>query len=122
METSGPIDQPVPELPVADVEAARSYYCEKLGFERRWVHGDLASVSLGRAVIFFRLTAATISPQHHWIFANNVDVTYEEMKSNGADIIDPLADKPWGLRQFTIRDVDGHQFYIFHDLPIGGTE
>jgi uncharacterized glyoxalase superfamily protein PhnB len=51
----------------------------------------------------------------HWIFAPDIDATYLELKSSGARIVEPLEKKPWGLRQFTLEDVDGNRFYIHHD-------
>ncbi|WP_253913148.1 hypothetical protein [Pseudoruegeria sp. HB172150] len=34
----------------------------------------------------------------------------------GADIVDPIADKPWGLRQFTVKDLNGNLSHFHHDL------
>jgi hypothetical protein len=31
--------------------------------------------------------------------------------------VDPLEKKPWGLRQFTVSDLDGNLFYFYHDEP-----
>ena len=31
------------------------------------------------------------------------------------DRVDPLERKPWGLRQFTVQDLDGNLFYFHHD-------
>ena len=39
----------------------------------------------------------------------------EELKSLGANIVDPLEKKLWGLRQFTVKDLDGNLFYFHHD-------
>ena len=51
----------------------------------------------------------------HWVFAPDIDATYHELKSSGANIVEPLEKKPWGLRQFTLEDLDGNRFYIHHD-------
>jgi uncharacterized glyoxalase superfamily protein PhnB len=48
------------------------------------------------------------------VFAEDIDGSYEELKSSGANIVEPLERKPWGLRQFTVMDLDGNLFY-FHD-------
>jgi uncharacterized glyoxalase superfamily protein PhnB len=48
------------------------------------------------------------------MFAPDIDASYEELKSLGADIVDPLETKPWGIRQFTVKDIDGNLFYIHH--------
>jgi len=110
------IGYPVPELPVGDLERARSYYCDRLGFEKAWALPEIAAVSRkGQATIFFRLSSLPIVPQSHWIYAEDLDGTFEEMQAAGATIVDPLSVKPWGMRQFTVRDPDGHQFHIHHD-------
>jgi uncharacterized glyoxalase superfamily protein PhnB len=49
------------------------------------------------------------------LFDNNIDASYQELKSLGANIVDPLEKKPWGLRQFTVEDLDGNLFYLHHD-------
>ena len=49
----------------------------------------------------------------HWVFAAEIEATYEELRSSGARIVEPLEKKPWGLRQFTVEDIDGNRFY-FH--------
>jgi catechol 2,3-dioxygenase-like lactoylglutathione lyase family enzyme len=110
------IGQPVPELPVSDLERARDYYCGKLGFKREWALPEIAAASRGPVAIFFRLSKSPITPQTHWMFADDVDATYAEMQASGAVIADPIANKPWGLRQFTIQDPDGHRFHVHHDL------
>ena len=38
-----------------------------------------------------------------------------ELKASGANIVEPLAKMPWGLRQFTVQDLDGNVFYFHHD-------
>lgn len=109
------IAQPVPELPVADVERAQRYYRDVLGFEITWLYpgGDIGAVARGEVAIFFRRRVLPFEPCVHWIFAENLDATYEELKSSGANIVDQLETKPWGKRQFTVKDLDGNCFY-FH--------
>ena len=112
------ISQPVPQLPVEDVENAQLYYRDKLGFEISWTYPDksIGSVKRGDLAIFFAKANSTIVPNIHWIFSENVDLSYEECLNSGADIIEHIENKPWNLRQFAIRDLNGHIFYIHHDL------
>jgi len=107
----------VPELPVADVEQAQRYYRDVLGFEIGWLYpgNGIGSVSRGKAVIFFRRRQGPFEPAVHWIFAEDIDATYEEFRSSGSKIVEPLEKKPWGLRQFTVEDPDGNRFYFHHD-------
>lgn len=108
--------QPVPELPVADVERAQEYYRDVLGFEIGWLEPDkgIGAVSCGDvATFFFRRRVAPFEPAVQWVFAEDIERTYEGAKACGAKIVDPLEVKPWGLRQFTVEDLDGNVFY-FH--------
>ena len=110
------IAPPVPELPVRDVERAQQHYRDALGFEVGWLYdGDIGSVSRGDVAIFFRRTTPPFAANVHWIFADDIDATYTELQSLGAKIVEPLEKKPWGLRQFTVDDIDGHRFFFHHD-------
>lgn len=112
------IAQPVPQLPVENVEASQVYYKDFLGFDILWTSPDLSIGAVGREeiAIFFSKTASSIEPNVHWIFAEDVDLTYAEFKGRGADIIEDIEDKTWGMRQFAIKDLNGHIFYVHHDL------
>ena len=116
-EKLSPIGRPVPELPVADVERAQQDYRDALGFEIGWIEPDkgIGSVSRENVAIFFRRRTPPFEPAIHWIFAEDVDASYRELQALGAKIIDPLERKPWGLRQFTVQDLDGNLFYFHHD-------
>ncbi|HEX6494365.1 MAG TPA: VOC family protein [Acidobacteriaceae bacterium] len=111
------IGPPVPELPVADVERAQEHYRDALGFEIGWLYPgkEIGAVSRDKAVIFFRKRVPPFEPAVHWVFAEDIDAWYLELKSSGANIVDPLEKKPWGLRQFTVEDLDGNLFYFHCD-------
>jgi uncharacterized glyoxalase superfamily protein PhnB len=112
------IGYPVPQLPVEDVEKAQIYYNEVLGFAILWIYPDksIGAVAREGISIFFAKTSEQIQPNVHWFYADDVDLTYAEFKDRGADIIEGIEDKPWNIRQFTIRDLNGHIFHIHHDL------
>ena len=111
------IGQPVPELPVTDVERAQQHYRDALGFEMGWLYPgkELGAVSRGTVAIFFRKKTPPFEAAVHWVFAEDIDATYDELKSSGANIVEPLEKKSWGLRQFTVEDLDGNRFYFHHD-------
>jgi uncharacterized glyoxalase superfamily protein PhnB len=108
--------KPVPELPVADVERAQQHYKDALGFEIAWLYPgkEIGAVSRDGGPIFFRKRTPPFEPAVHWVFAEHIDGMYEELKALGANIVDPLEEKPWGLRQFTVQDLDGNIFYFHH--------
>ena len=109
--------QPVPELPVADVELAQRHYRDALGFEIAWLDPSrsIGAVSRRNMAIFLRRRTTPFEPAVHWVFAEDLDRSYEELRSLGANIVDPLERKPWGMRQFTVQDLDGNVFYFHHD-------
>lgn len=114
LTTFGP---PVPELPVADVERAQAHYRDALGFQVGWLYPgkEIGAVSRGETVIFFRRREEPFEPSVHWVFAGDIDATYEELRASGSKIVEPLEKKPWGFRQFTVEDLDGNRFYFHCD-------
>lgn len=117
MSTKFPFNHPVPELPVIDVERAQQHYRDALGFEIGWLDPgkEIGAVSHGDVAIFLRRRTPPFEPAVHWVFAEDIDATCAELKSLGANIIESLETKPWGLRQLTVEDLDGNRFYFHHD-------
>jgi hypothetical protein len=70
------IGQPVPELPVVDVQRAQQHHRDTLGFEIGWSDSDeIGAVSRGSVAIFFRKTAPPFQAAVHWVFAKDLDAT-----------------------------------------------
>jgi predicted enzyme related to lactoylglutathione lyase len=111
------LGHPTPELPVEDVERAQQHYRDTLGFEIGWLYpgGGIGAVSRDGFAIFFRRRERPFEPAIHWVFAADIEATYEELRLRGARIVAPLEKKPWGLRQFTVEDIDGNRFYFHCD-------
>jgi uncharacterized glyoxalase superfamily protein PhnB len=109
--------RPTPELPVADVERAQQHYRDVLGFRILWLQPgkDIGAVARDDATIFLRRREKPFEPAVNWIFSAHIDDAHSELRAAGAIITDPLASKPWGLRQFTVEDIDGNRFYFHCD-------
>ncbi|MEM9344705.1 MAG: VOC family protein [Pseudomonadota bacterium] len=108
--------QPVPELPVPNVAAAMAHYCECLGFKIAW-HREadgIGAVAHGDCAIFFR-ESTEANPATFWVYADDVDAAHSYLSSLGATITEPPEDKPWGLRQFTVTDLNGNRLIFHHD-------
>ncbi len=116
-ESRTALGHPTPELPVEDVQLAQEHYRDALGFEIGWLEPgkEIGAVSRGNVTIFFRRQQQPFSPAVHWIFAADIDAAYRELRSSGANIVEPLEMKPWGLLQFTVEDIDGNRFYFLCD-------
>jgi uncharacterized glyoxalase superfamily protein PhnB len=42
------------------------------------------------------------------VVVDDVDSCHDELRARGADIVEPLADRPYGMRDFNARTPDGH--------------
>jgi predicted enzyme related to lactoylglutathione lyase len=47
---------------------------------------------------------------------DDVDAEHERLKSLGAEIIDPPAERPWGAKNMSFKDTDGNIIY-FRSFP-----
>lgn len=104
-------------LAVKNLEASVAYYKDKLGFESDWedkghwhqLHRDGFVVMLGECAD----DRSAFETHNHSYFAyadvQNVDEFYDEFVKRGADVLTKPEDKPWGLREFALRTVDGHR-------------
>jgi len=110
------LNQPVAELPVSDVERAQEYYARIFGCTVEWLYPgkEVGAVSNGETAIFFRKRACPFEPAVHWIYCSNVDDSFDKLHKAGATIVEEIEDKPWGMRQFTVQDLDGNIFYFHH--------
>jgi uncharacterized glyoxalase superfamily protein PhnB len=108
-----------PVLQVEDMRAAIAYYRDVLGFELDFVAGDPpvhARVSSGDRergyAVRLRLVPRGTAPpdcSYDWIHVGaDIDGLFEKYRAAGVTIVSPPADQPWGLREFRIRDPDGH--------------
>lgn len=116
----------VPEIPVADMNAALDYYQRKLGFNIDWggAAGGIAGISNGHCRMFltdraFRQHHGNASPVLIWLNLNSkqeVDELYQIWNAGGAKIISAPESKPWKLHEFTVSDLDGNLFRVFYDF------
>lgn len=51
-----------------------------------------------------------------YLTVTDVDSLYVEYQTSGVEFIQPLASKPWGMREFGIRTIDGHRLMFGQEL------
>jgi uncharacterized glyoxalase superfamily protein PhnB len=109
----------IPELPVLDVDASLAYYRDILGFRVEGRHlGEanevvFGSVLRGRTNIYVSRKNEPVAKSYCWICVDEVDELFATLKAKGARLVEEPADKPWGYRQFTLEDTDGHKLTFF---------
>jgi predicted enzyme related to lactoylglutathione lyase len=97
----------MPELPLDDVPAGVRHYRDVLGFGVNYEQHDLGV--LDRDEVRLLLVART--PHHSGIgsaffYVRDVDTLYAELIAKGADVQGEPISQPWGIRQFSILDVE----------------
>jgi uncharacterized glyoxalase superfamily protein PhnB len=109
----------IPFLPVRDIQETIAYYKNELGFVDEWFWGDPptdAGCHRDNLSLLFNQNpemAERISGFELVMFVDDVDGVYEEFKNNRNILItSDLKDEPWGIREFTIRDLNGYLLRI----------
>jgi DNA-binding transcriptional MerR regulator len=107
----------MPRLPVTDVDRSIAYYQEALGFRLAWrtTDGSLAALASGEIEMLLLVpwTGESAPPaQAAYVYVEDPDALCAEYEQAGADIVDPVDSRPSGMRDFVVRDPDGHRFTL----------
>lgn len=111
-----------PIFAVRDVVETISFYREVLGGTGEWTYGDppgFGGIRLGGVQVCIQRQpelAERIEGHEHFLFTEDVDGMHQRHAEAGAPIVDPLENKPWGLREYVIRDPNGYRLRI-HGPP-----
>jgi catechol 2,3-dioxygenase-like lactoylglutathione lyase family enzyme len=112
-----------PQLFVADILASCDFYVEKLGFTIVFTYGEppyYAQVKRDSARLNFRCVdhpaidpdfrdrAELLSATFVVATADAIRQLFMEFQKSGVSFVQTLAEKPWGARDFIIRDIDGN--------------
>ena len=110
-----------PGLPVSDVLAAADFYSKKLGFWVSFTWGEppsMAGVNLGNVQIFLELGTPNPKGCELYFVVGDADELYELHRTNDVEIVTPPDDRPYGLRDYTIRDLHGYRLVFGHRLGL----
>ena len=104
-----------PQLPVADVNVAQTWYRDILGAEIAWTRGDGFGAVRAHGVELFLAKAPEPRAQNTiCLLVDDADFVYAVCRERDAEVAEPIATRPWGMREFTLRDPDGHLLRIGH--------
>jgi len=107
----------VPFLPVKDLKGAITYYTQQLGFSGEWLWEDTDGGCRrdGVSILFNHdpVFAERIQGLEIVVFVANVNEVYEEYRMKPEiNIVTPLQDRPWGMRDFTVQEINGYLLRI----------
>lgn len=105
----------MPRMPVSDMDRSISYYQEALGLRLAWrtTDGSLAALASGEIEVLLLApwSGEALPPSRSaYVYVEDPDSLCAEYQMAGADIVDTVALRPSGMRDFVVRDPDGHLF------------
>jgi catechol 2,3-dioxygenase-like lactoylglutathione lyase family enzyme len=106
-------------LSVADVRVSAEFYAAKLGFEIAFTEGEpptFAGVNLDCVQIFLRRGQPAPQGCSVYFVISDADALHAWHRSNGVEVAQPPDDRPYGLRDYTVRDRDGYYLTFGHRL------
>ena len=124
-----------PILFASDLPKTVDYWANKVGFRTLGVWGEPADFAIAaRAAAYVMLTQASVAHDivPYWRIKNQmwnayfwVDAAaamFAELKERGALIDYELGEKPYGVIEFGIQDLDGHDIAFGQDLDRAGKD
>ena len=113
-------------IAVRDLAGSATFYRDVLGFTVhemgdpgwRWFERDACVILAGECPDAMRPAELGDHSYFAYIEVVGVDALHADFVGRGVELIKPLRDEPWGMREFGIRTVDGHRM-MFGARPWG---
>lgn len=100
-----------PEIPVGDLTDAIDHYSARLGFRTRMVMPDKRYAVVERDDVALHLFSdePDSRPVSFHVFVSGIERLAEELAGRSATFVQPIETKPWGNRDFRVRDPYGNE-------------
>ena len=112
-----------PILAVPDVAAAVEFYTKKLGFTVGFTVGEpatFAGVNLDKVQLFLMQAPANPKGCSVYFVIGNADELLAFHEKNGVEIMEPIADREYELRDYAVRDLNGYKLSFGHYIYTTG--
>ena len=113
----------MPEMPVRNLSASVEFYSNVLGFRLEHLHGDEYAVMRREgARLGLKRSEPDVPPGtgRAYAFLSGIDAYFAAVERSvspaGGRVIESLAARPYGLKDFTILDPDGNRLAFGQDL------
>lgn len=106
-------------LTVNDVLATVDFYTTKLGFRLGFTWGDpvtFAGVLLDKVQLFLQKGTPAPGGTSVYFMVGDADELYEFHRQNDVEIGEPIDDRDYGIRDYTIRDANGYFLTFGHPV------
>ena len=102
------VEQLHPILAVADVRATVDFYTQKLGFWCPFLEDNFAGLNLGEAQMFVKQGTPGSRDCGVYFVIGDADALFEVHRASGVEVVEPIGDREYRLRDYTVRDLDGY--------------
>lgn len=106
-------------LAVHDLQASARFYVDALGFmvvaeHPGWVfvRKDDCMVMLGECPDDLAPSTLGSHAYYAYLMVSDVDGYRANIETQAPGVCGPIDDKPWGMREFGLRTIDGHRIMI----------
>lgn len=118
------IESVSPVFPADDLAASIAFYTQRLGFELAWSWGsppDIASVCRDGIDITLKQRSDAVTPGSAQVYLNvsGVDAWHDALEAAGVDMVIPIGDRPYGMRDFRIVDPGGNALSFGQPIAFG---
>ncbi len=103
-------------LAVKDLAASVDFYRESLGFRLdfevpgwAFLSRDQVQVMLGECADAMAAHETGDHSYFAYVTVEGIDELYQELAAKGVERVQEPSDRPWGMREFGVRTVDGHR-------------
>jgi len=110
--------QGTPVLFVPDVKATAAWYRDVLGFEWDFGDDDYSVVWRDNSAIHFAKGEQPPTGVQLFQWVLDVDAYHREVTGRGAEVAVEPADRPYGLRDFTVRDPNDVDVVFGQDVEV----
>jgi catechol 2,3-dioxygenase-like lactoylglutathione lyase family enzyme len=106
-------------LPVENLTAAIEFYVTKLGFRLGFLWGEppfFAGISLGEVEIFLKEDTPAPNAGAVIFMVGDADALYGFHLANGVEVVEPIADREYGIRDYAVKDLYGYRLVFGHHI------
>jgi predicted lactoylglutathione lyase len=104
------VENLIPVFPVRNIEAAKAFYCERLGFKLDWEADTICSVSRDGHSLMLGLNCGAACPALAWI-GLETDAVMELAIRNGLEIVQEPKNESFAYHM-KIKDLDGNILWL----------
>jgi uncharacterized glyoxalase superfamily protein PhnB len=115
-------------IAVPNLARSAAFYRDVLGFTVhemgdpgwRWFERDACVILAGECPDAMPPAALGDHSYFAYVQVEDIDALHAELTGRSAELIKPLRDEPWGMREFGVRTIDGHRMMLGESVQMRG--